>query len=667
MKFNRLRMKNFKRFAGNHSIPLSGDGTVTVIAAENGVGKTTILDAFFLCLHGKKGMKLRKKNTAFQFEDWLANAFSSQATAAGGYGEIAVSLDCLDDNDQTFSIHRSFWIEFENKSVTEEVTLHIDGSILRLEPGEKKEHVVQAWIDAMLTPSLAQRFLLDGEEFGQLDMSHLSEAMKTGLDDLLGQGLLHRLTSHLGSVKRKTVSDMAPANERESLEMLMESSEEHSVELQSKQKLVAEMRAELTEQETIQTDLQHQLQAKAAKDGAELGQLRIQHAVHASEMASLRKTGLDYLVNQVPFIVGGLANNLEELGLTEASETIRSRGIEEKVLETLEEVLSSLDPSLSKEDQTRILSSSEDRLQRSHEQTPSAFRFLNEELLNQLLTKREMLQLDNTEPITEFFANASSMVQQGRDLTSQLSQASKRMGLTEIADSLGLTATRIGELQTLIALEQGNIDSILAEQDEIDLRVEALKASTSADSMHRRSLELIQSLLPILEEYRIRSRKNLAEPLQDAFSEGFKMLSRKSERVQSITIDPDEYTVDISLQGFEGNWLRRDLSATERQHVGLSLLYAMRKLSNRPIPVVVDTPTSRMDSRHKGYSVRTFYPNLSHQVIVLATSDDLAGGLYTELRDSGDLAQQILLQESNDSNEIEVIETNLETFFEVDS
>ena len=84
MKFNRLRMKNFKRFAGNHSIPLSGDGTVTVIAAENGVGKTTILDAFFLCLHGKKGMKLRKKKTAFQFEDWLANAFSSQATAAGG-------------------------------------------------------------------------------------------------------------------------------------------------------------------------------------------------------------------------------------------------------------------------------------------------------------------------------------------------------------------------------------------------------------------------------------------------------------------------------------------------------------------------------------------------------------------------------------------------------
>ena len=241
------------------------------------------------------------------------------------------------------------------------------------------------------------------------------------------------------------------------------------------------------------------------------------------------------------------------------------------------------------------------------------------------------------------------------------------MGLTEIADSLGATATRIGELQTLIALEEGNIESIMAEQEEINTRVEALKASTSSDSMHRRSLDLIQTLIPLLEEYRIQSRKQLADPLQEQFAEGFKMLSRKSERIKSITIDPDEYTVDISLQGFDGNWLRRDLSATERQHVGLSLLYAMRKLSNRPIPVVVDTPTSRMDSRHKGYSVRKFYPNLSHQVIVLATSDDLAGGLYSELNASGALAKEILLQESTDTNEIKVVETNLKTFFEVKS
>ena len=39
------------------------------------------------------------------------------------------------------------------------------------------------------------------------------------------------------------------------------------------------------------------------------------------------------------------------------------------------------------------------------------------------------------------------------------------------------------------------------------------------------------------------------------------------------------------------------------------------------LPVVVDTPTSRMDRRHKGWSV-TVLPRASNQVIVFAMSDD---------------------------------------------
>ena len=33
--FTRLSMRNFKRFSGEHHIPLHGDGRVTVIAAQN--------------------------------------------------------------------------------------------------------------------------------------------------------------------------------------------------------------------------------------------------------------------------------------------------------------------------------------------------------------------------------------------------------------------------------------------------------------------------------------------------------------------------------------------------------------------------------------------------------------------------------------------------------
>ena len=115
----------------------------------------------------------------------------------------------------------------------------------------------------------------------------------------------------------------------------------------------------------------------------------------------------------------------------------------------------------------------------------------------------------------------------------------------------------------------------------------------------------------------------------------------------------------------EGNWLDRDLSATERQHVGLALIYALRRASTEwalPLPVIIDTPTSRMDSEHKSWSVTRFYPQLSQQVVVLATSDDLAGGLFEELEESGVLGSQILVREVSE-NSVEAISSNLSTFF----
>ena len=111
----------------------------------------------------------------------------------------------------------------------------------------------------------------------------------------------------------------------------------------------------------------------------------------------------------------------------------------------------------------------------------------------------------------------------------------------------------------------------------------------------------------------------------------------------------------------------RDLSATERQHVGLALVYALRRDSTEwslPLPVVIDTPTSRMDTEHKSWSVTRFYPQLSNQVVVFATSDDLSGGLFEELSQSGVLGHQLLVQEVSE-NSVEVVSSDLRVFFGV--
>ena len=153
-------------------------------------------------------------------------------------------------------------------------------------------------------------------------------------------------------------------------------------------------------------------------------------------------------------------------------------------------------------------------------------------------------------------------------------------------------------------------------------------------------LSKLERLLRLCDVVTDSVRRDFSGPLEEAFAEGFELLSRKSGSLEGVTIDTSDYSTHLSMRGFDGNWLDRGLSATERQHVGLALVYALRRSASKwslPLPVVVDTPTSRMDRRHKTWSVTKFYPQLSNQVIVFATSDDLADGLFEELEESGHL------------------------------
>ena len=247
-------------------------------------------------------------------------------------------------------------------------------------------------------------------------------------------------------------------------------------------------------------------------------------------------------------------------------------------------------------------------------------------------------------------------------LIKELSEASQRLGMAETAEKLMEVSAEIGRLRNQTVMESSQVISLGAQLEQTKYRVEALKAATSSDSSLSKRVMLVKSLLPILDEYAERRRNQLAEPLSENFTEGFSLLSRKSDRIKKIVVSPSTYEVEIAMDGFKGNWLERDLSATEKQHVGLSLLYALRRLASQPLPVVVDTPTSRMDTRHKGYSVTKFYPNLSHQVIVLATSDDLAGGLHKELKEADALGQQVLLKETG-AAQVEVVVGDLDAFF----
>ena len=129
MFYKELRITNFKRFAGTSIFPLMGDGNVTIIAAKNGVGKTTVIDAFNLVLHGKRAIRARYPGVSFN--DWLDNAFSAASEAEDGYKHISVGIELSTENDEMVHITRSYWFTDDNLEIEDEFGLTINGSRIR--------------------------------------------------------------------------------------------------------------------------------------------------------------------------------------------------------------------------------------------------------------------------------------------------------------------------------------------------------------------------------------------------------------------------------------------------------------------------------------------------------------------------------------------------------
>ena len=64
----------------------------------------------------------------------------------------------------------------------------------------------------------------------------------------------------------------------------------------------------------------------------------------------------------------------------------------------------------------------------------------------------------------------------------------------------------------------------------------------------------------------------------------------------------------------------------------MALLWGLARFSGRSLPTVIDTPLGRLDSSHRTNLVQRYFPNASHQVILLSTDEELNETYYPMLK-----------------------------------
>ena len=77
---------------------------------------------------------------------------------------------------------------------------------------------------------------------------------------------------------------------------------------------------------------------------------------------------------------------------------------------------------------------------------------------------------------------------------------------------------------------------------------------------------------------------------------------------------------------------KSDLSAGEKQLYATALLWALRSVSGRALPIIIDTPMGRLDSDHRATMLKKFFPNAAHQVILLSTDTEIDPAAFADIQ-----------------------------------
>ena len=137
----------------------------------------------------------------------------------------------------------------------------------------------------------------------------------------------------------------------------------------------------------------------------------------------------------------------------------------------------------------------------------------------------------------------------------------------------------------------------------------------------------------IMDEFKKRVLEHHILKLENFIKECFNFLIRKKEFLEKVKIDINNFEL-LLFDKKNRNIETSTLSAGERQLLAVAILWALAKASNKLSPTIIDTPLGRLDSKHRLNLVEKYFPNASHQVILLSTDEEINKNYLNIMKDS---------------------------------
>ena len=649
MIIEKLEMLNWGPYRGHQTLEFAtpnGERVIEHVRAMNGHGKTNILEALKIGLHGAAAMKFigddRNVQSARQnLHEYLLRKVTIGANTGGGpHVELVLTLaETTDGDTRKISIKRQWWLDDPAK-IDEQLTILVNG-----EPFAAGDDEIPAenYIAEIIPAEVVQFFFFDGERIQTLADSELASGSGTpianALDDLLGFTTLESLKQDLTKLRQalntSATQNKSAAAKAASIEATIAGIQS---EISAKRDAIYAEHAKRDEILRAVENIKRQLPAgDGGSDPASEGVLRLTERIAEADD---RRTKAERVVTDA---IGqdlslAVANALAERTLSQIDAERRLREWNARTMlshpeaDAIAEAMfgpdaPQPDPPITEPQATFFSERLKAVWNKVAVPTPEGLpteqffnAFSNDQLARAqvLLANRRKDSLNSVGPQLTEVDHIQQQLQFFKDQINQVGDAQERRRLRDELDQAieasGKAAGRCEQLER----ELYDLEEDLAAQERL---LREAHTNSTGDLLLDHQLQVTHNLVSVVEEFRESMRRTRVADLAENMQGMLITLAHKGdEQFAKCVIDERSYVLTILDK--HGERLENP-SAGEKELIALSMIWSLGIISRRRLPLVIDTPLGRLDPEHRLAVIEKFLPHAAEQVIVLSQESEI--------------------------------------------
>ena len=612
---------------------------IILCGGTNGAGKTTLFESVMLCFYGQNSFE--QKTSQKQYHDRILRKIHRYLGTKKSADETSIIIEFQ-------FAHEGKIVEYQVMRMWQNNDGKIDETftIKKKNPSDEKfvkldsieESAWQIFIEQLIPKGIVKLFFFDGEQIQKIaDEGEEDKHIKSSFDALLGLDLVKQLINDIGLTLLR--------NSKGEIKKILE-----EINLLTKEKDESEKKIESLHDKQINLEtkigfLQKQADVQEAnfkKIGGEFArnreELTIEKARLESKLENTEKEIRELCSDTLPFSL--IPKQLEEIkNEIKADQQKIEDGFEKIILEkNFQDLLDNIKsesflPNINNDVKQNVTKQIDELLKNKIESisnpTKTTFNLSANDMNHaiQLIDDVNDSAEQKIENLAMSYNNDSNSLEQTKV---GLDSAPREDEMGPIFSELTQTSRELGELENelehLLTLESQEKSLIIL----VNSKIRTNLTKKHEDKKRMAGLEIGSNVQDVLEDYANSLRSKKLELLESYILDKLQVLLHKKNFIEKISIDAETFEVKL-YKGNDDEITKDMLSKGELQMYATAVVWGLALTSGRPLPFMIDTPLARLDEEHRKSIVEKFYPNASHQTIILSTDSEVNFEYYKKL------------------------------------